>query len=210
MRRHHRTVHRPPGGIRVHGARTVAAPRGSRHGATALAALATAVMLTLAAPAAAQADEEESTHSSELVEQSIALIANDAGDTRVAERIDDALNAPDKKGVDLALARRALTLVERPGEQADGQARRLLLDSLGGTLPSAPENGAFATGTETGTRVVLDEFKPARGISDGGDAVLLGLGVAAVGGGLWLSRRLRPPHTIRQLEHRDRRHREAS
>ncbi|KAF5990641.1 hypothetical protein [Streptomyces sp. WAC00263] len=172
--------------------------------ATALGGAAAGLLLTVAAPGVARADEVESTQSTVLVEQAIALIANDAGDTRVAERIDDALAAPDKQGVNLALARQALGLVERPGEDAAAtrQARVLLLDSLGGKLPSAPKGGRYAAGTETGTSTVLDEFKPARGISDGGDAVLLGLAVAAVGGGLWLSRRLRPPHTLRELEHR--------
>ncbi|MFF7643958.1 hypothetical protein [Streptomyces canus] len=172
--------------------------------ATALAGAATALLLTVAAPGLARADEEESTQSAVLVEQAIALIANDAGDARVAERIDDALAAPQKQGVDLALARQALGLIERPGDSvaATRQARTLLLDSLGGKLPSAPRAGRPATGTETGTSTVLDEFKPARGISDGGDAVLLAVAVAAIGGGLWLARRLRPPHTLRELEHR--------
>ena len=120
--------------------------------------------------------------------------------------------APRKERVGLAKVRQAQDLIEQPGYRAavSRQAKGLLLDSLGGKLPSAPKAGRPATGDETGTSVVLDEFRPARGVSDGGDAVLLGLGASAIGGGLWLSRRLRPPHTLRELEHRDRRHREAS
>ncbi|GAA3857526.1 hypothetical protein [Amycolatopsis tucumanensis] len=167
-------------------------------------AAAVAAMLLFVLPAApAGADEEESTHASELVEQAIALIANDGGNERVAERIDDALTAPDKEGVDLAKVSQAREIIEAPGEDpaATAQARALLLDSLGGKLPSAPEDGLQATGTETGTSVILDEFNPARGISDGGDAILLGLSLAVLLGGLYLARRLRPPHSLRQLTH---------
>ncbi|WP_030576728.1 hypothetical protein [Streptomyces anulatus] len=168
-------------------------------------AAAAALLLIGLLSGSARADEEESDEASVLAEQAISLIANDAGDARVAERIEDALMAPEKEGVDLVPVRQALDVVERPGrtEAADEQARTLLLDALGGKLPSAPEAGAFATGTETGTSEILGEFRPARGVSDDGDAVLLGLAGAAVVGGLWLSHRWRPPHTIRQLEHRD-------
>ena len=176
------------------------------------AVAATALLLPVAASGTAWAHGEESNESAVLVEQAVALIANDAYEDQVAERLDDALMAPHKEGVDLAKVRRAQDLIEEPGYSAavSRQVKGLLLDSLGGKLPSAPRSGRPATGDETGTSVVLDEFRPARGISDGGDAVLLGLGAAAIGGGLWFSRRLRPPHTLRELEHRDRRHREAS
>lgn len=75
----------------------------------------TGLLLAMALPGVARADEEESRQSSVLVEQAIAVIANGAGDTRVAERIDDALVAPQKQGVNVALVRRALDLVERLG-----------------------------------------------------------------------------------------------
>lgn len=161
-------------------------------------------LLVLLAPGVARADEEESTESRVLAEQAIALIANDAGEERVAERIEDALEAPDKEGVDLGLVGQALEVVEGPGpdETALRQARVLLLEALGGKLPSAPEGGRFATGTETGTSVVLNEFRPARGIADAGDAALFALALLAVAVGLWLSVRLRPPHRIRELERR--------
>ncbi|MGW5723390.1 hypothetical protein ACWEVP_44990 [Amycolatopsis sp. NPDC003865] len=165
-------------------------------------AAAVAAVLLLVLPAVpATADEEESTHSSELVEQAIALIANEGGDERVAERIDDALKAPDKEGVDLAKVGQAREVVEAPGEEsaATAQARVLLLDSLGGKLPSAPEGEHQATGIETGTSVVLDEYKPARGVSDGGDAILLGLSLVVLLGGLYLAWRLRPRHSVHQL-----------
>ncbi|MFE1788722.1 hypothetical protein ACFW7J_10055 [Streptomyces sp. NPDC059525] len=168
-----------------------------------LAGLAVA-LLFLMLPGIARADMEESDEAPVLVEQAIALIANDAGQARVAERIDDALKAPHKEGVDLGLVGRALAVGERPGQDAAAltEARELLVGSLGGKLPSAPEPGRFATGTETGTSVVLDEFRPARGIADAGDANLLVLALALVAVGLWLSVRLRPPHSIRELERR--------
>ncbi|MBO8190520.1 hypothetical protein ITI46_02160 [Streptomyces oryzae] len=148
--------------------------------------------------------KEESDEAPVLVEQAIALIANDAGEERVTERIEDAIEAPHKEGADLGTVRRALDVVERPGESetAGRKARELLLDAIDGKLPSAPRGGQLAKGTETGTSTVLGEFRPARGIADGGDAALFGLALAAVAAGLWLSRRLRPPHTIRELAHR--------
>ncbi|MEU8617443.1 hypothetical protein [Streptomyces sp. NPDC048623] len=169
-----------------------------------LIVMALVLALTAVFSGPARADEEESRESAELVAQAIALIANDAGEERVAERIEDALDAPDKEGVDLVLVRRALDAVEAPGEDeaALRRARVLLWDSLGGKLPSAPEGGRLATGTETGTSRVLDGFRPARGISGTQDAVLFALAVCAVAVGLWLSVRLRPPHRIRELERR--------
>ncbi|WP_189190585.1 hypothetical protein [Streptomyces albiflavescens] len=171
-----------------------------------------ALLIPVAAPGSAWAHGEESDQSAVLTEQAVALIANGAAEDQVAERIEDALMAPHKEGVTLAKVREAQALVERPGysEATSRQVKVLLLASLGGKLPSAPQAGRPATAEETGTTVVLDELRLPRGISDGGDAVLVGLGAAALGGGLWLSHRLRPPHTIRRLEHRDRGHREAS
>lgn len=50
--------------------------------------------------------------------------------------------------------------------------------------------------------MVLDEFRPARGIADSGDAALFALALVAIVVGLWLSVRLRPRHSIRELERR--------
>ncbi|WP_367318663.1 hypothetical protein [Streptomyces sp. HUAS ZL42] len=163
-----------------------------------------ATLALLFLPSVAEAHEGESDESAVLVEQAIALIANDADREQVAERIHDAMEAPHKEGVDLKLADQALDVVERPGpEEASFQeARRLLLRSLDGKLPSAPKAGKFVTGTDTGTSVVLDEFRPARGIADSGDAALFALALVAVAVGLWLSVRLRPRHSIRELERR--------
>ncbi len=97
-----------------------------------------------------------------LVEQAIALIVNQAGGERVTERLEDALKPPDQEGTDLAKVRPA-----RIGELSEAR---------------------LATGGETGTSGILDEFKPARGISDGGDTALIAFGAVLVVLGLYLSR----------------------
>lgn len=168
------------------------------------AALAVAALTPLPLADVAEAHEGESDESSVLVEQAIALIANGAEPDHVAERIADALDAPHKEGVHLNLVRQAGHLVERPGtdEATLQEARGLLLRSLNGRLPSAPKAGHMVTGTETGTSVVLDEFRPARGIADSGDAALFALALVVIAVGLWLSVRLRPRPSIRELRRR--------
>ncbi|MFH7340109.1 hypothetical protein [Streptomyces sp. KHY 26] len=168
------------------------------------AALAVAALAPLLAAGLAHAHDGESDESAVLVEQAIALIVNEAPKEHVTERIDDALEAPHKEGVDLNLVRRARDVVERPGPESASlpEARGLLLRSLGGKLPSAPKAGHLVTGTETGTSVVLDEFRPARGIADSGDAALFALSLLAIAVGLWLSVRLRPRYSIRELKRR--------
>ena len=138
-----------------------------------------------------------------LVEQAIALIANEGGDERVAERITDAAAAPSQEGVDRAKVEQALALIEAPGESqaATQQARGLLLDSLGGDLPSAPKPGQQAAGTETGTSVILDPMRPVSQITNPGGLVLAVLSLAAIAAGILLARRLRPPHSLHSLTH---------
>ena len=168
-----------------------------------LAALVVAVLLSVnAAPGTAWAHGGESNQASVLVEQAIALIANEAGADRVAERIHDATEAPDQMGVDEAKVKQAMELAESPGAGAAelAQVRALLLASLSGKLPSAPTIGP-AVGTETGTSQILDEFRPDRGIRNGGDVAMLIISIAVLAAGLFLARRWRPQHTIRQLEH---------
>jgi hypothetical protein len=79
------------------------------------AAIAVAALTPLLVPGRAEAHEGESDEAAVLVEQAIALIANDAPKEHVTERIEDALDAPHKEGVDLNLAHQALDVVERPG-----------------------------------------------------------------------------------------------
>lgn len=166
-----------------------------------------AVLLSVVALAgpAAWADEEDSDESAVLVEQAIALLANENTPEVVLERIEDAAEAPMTQGADLEQVEEAGALVEPLVEQgADSfpsdvqeEVRTLLEGSIG--VPAEAEPVAMATGTETGTTVVLDEYRPSWGVSDGGDAVLLALAATSLGVGLLLARRLRPHHSLREL-----------
>lgn len=71
-----------------------------------------------------------------------------------------------------------------------------------GAIPEPGEMGeesSIVTRAETGTEVVLDELRPARGVDSGSDVVrlLVGLGMAILG--LILAQRWRPHHSIHQL-----------
>lgn len=178
------------------------------------------VMVAWSGRAAASRDEdghgEESDEARVLVMQAIALIVNQAEQERVVERIGDAVEAPMKEGVDLAQVEAALEVAESAsGRDGLNQARVLLQESIGAQPASGygevarigetSEGGApsFATGGDPGTNVVLDMVRPERGISDGGDAVLMALSVAGLLLGLYLSRRFRPAHSIHQLRRDD-------
>lgn len=180
-----------------------------------------ALGMLVASSGAALANEEETDEASLLVLQSVALIANGAPVEAVEERIGDALEAPDQTGTDMAAVEEAAALVEPGATRADlEEARELLVGAIDvrfasgyGEIPSPRELGhdesPYASGGDTGTTAVVDELQPARGISDGGDAVLLSLAVLAVIAGLVLARRWRPHDTIRQLRHRTTRPEEA-
>lgn len=164
------------------------------------------VLMALGSAASASAGDghdEESERASDLVQQSISLIANRGGVPRVLEKIEDALNASDPRGVDLAKVEQALAIVEGLDAETDevaafAEARRLLVES---TPQLATEPADLTEGLETRTTTVLDALEPARGVSGGGDLTLLLLSLAAIGLGVWMSVRLRPKHTIRQLRH---------
>jgi len=166
-----------------------------------------AVLLSVVALSgpAAWGDEEESEESAVLVEQAIALLANENTPEVVLERIEDAAGAPMTEGADLDQVEEAAALVEPLVEEGadsfppdvEEEVRALLEESIGGPAEAAPV--AMTTGTETGTTTVLEEYRPSWGISDGGDAVLLALAAASLGVGLLLARRLRPHHSLREL-----------
>lgn len=173
-----------------------------------------ALGLVLFLPGTALANEEETEEARLLVLQSVALIANEAPVEAVTERIEDALEAPDPSGTDLPAVERALELVEQSAGDDDParlqEARAILVDAVDarfatgyGEIPGPDEVGEgaapYATGAETGTTAVLDELRPAWGISDRGDVVLLVLSVLAMGAGLYLAHRWRPHDSIRQL-----------
>lgn len=162
-------------------------------------------LAVITAAPAAWGNEEESGEAAVLVQQAIALLANENSAEVVLERIEDAREAPMTEGVDLALVEQAAALVEPLAEQdaqelpatVEAQVRRLLEQATG--TPAEAEPVGMVTGIETGTKVVLDEYRPAWGVSDGGDAVLLGLAALSIGLGLLLARRLRPQHSVRAL-----------
>lgn len=171
---------------------------------TRLAALVLGVLaLAFVTPAAyASPSEEESEFAIDLVQQAISYIANDGTAEQALEKMEDALAAPDPTGVDLALVEQAATLVEdaSPAEEDAALARaQALLLQAAPALAKEPRRGA--SGLDTGTTRVLAPFQPARGVSDGGDWVLLALSAAAVALGLWLSWRWRPHHSLRKLRH---------
>lgn len=196
----------------------VGGARGSPHRSRpARAALTTmvALLLVLTPASPSLANEEETGDGRLLVLQSISLIANRATSGTVAERIEDALMAPDTTGVDLDKVEQALGLVEGAPDstQALAEARALLESAVNvraatgyGEIPEPGMVGTgtapYAAGTASGTTVVLDSLDPPLGISDTGDVVLLVLAAVFIVLGLDLARRWRPTHPMRELRRR--------
>ncbi len=147
--------------------------------------------LAALAPLPALAHEGDSDQASVLVLQAIGIIVNKPGDMdEIGDKIDDALNAPKKEGVDLAQVQAAKDALDT-GDM--GQARTLLQQSLQGGAPMEA-----ASGEETGTTVVHDSLNP-RGHLAGGDWVLLAISVLALALGAWLAVRYRPHESVRVL-----------
>lgn len=189
-----------------------------RRAAPAFAAVVLALMAAVALPGPAVAAEghgEESTVASVLVLQSISLIANDGTAEAAAEKLTDALEAPEKEGTDLGKVEQALALIEgsapgSAGAPALAEAREILVSAIAarpatgyGEIPEpgvvGEDESPYATGADTGTVVVLDALEPERGVNDGGDGVLLVLAVLMVIAGVVLARRWRPMDSIREL-----------
>jgi hypothetical protein len=170
-----------------------------------LTAAVAAVLALWAAPAAAH--EGESDEARVLVLQAIALIVNTPDDMHmIEERVEDAIQAPHKEGVDMASVEKAAAALE----EGDLQRTRELLQTAIGAGPfvgsgapksireSSGEPGRPAAGAESGTTVVLDEYTPGRGLN-GGEVIVLVLSVAVVAVGALMAWRFRPPETVRQL-----------
>ena len=158
---------------------------------TTLAALIVGVWLsTIAAPPALAHGSGDSDQASVLVLQAIAFIVNKPGDMDdISDKVDDALKAPKKEGVDLTQVQAAKEALDK--DDMD-QARSLLEHSL---TAGAPMQGA--TGEETGTTVVHDALNT-RGLA-GGDWILLVLSVLVLALGGWLSVRYRPAESVGAL-----------
>lgn len=143
---------------------------------------------------------DESDKAGDLVRQAIAHIVHDPNDTMAAaEKIDDALNAPNKDGVDIDLVVQAQQALTRGDAH---QARALLERSIGARshldrsdpLPIS-QVGPLATGAETGIDVVTDPLPPDRDTS-GSDWVTLS-GLFLLGAlGVYLAERFRP-HAVK-------------
>lgn len=168
-------------------------------------------LLLLFGTPAAFANEEETDEARLLVLQTISLIANGRDAAVVEERLLDALEAPDQEGVDMVRLEEAAALLEQePVDEARLQQVRDVLSAAieiraatgYGAIPEPGEMGeesSFVRGAESGTEVVLDELRPARGVDSGDDVVLIAAGLALAVLGLALARRWRPHHTVHQL-----------
>ena len=162
-------------------------------------ALTGTALLALPGRASAHRDDE-SAEAGVLIRQAIALIVNTPDDLMAAaEKVDDALAAPDQEGVDIELVDEAARAL------ADGdvhEARALLERSigarphLGDTDPvQIGEAPPLATGAQTGVDVVTDALPPDRDLTSWDWLVLAGLaGLGAIG--VWLSVRFRPHHEL--------------
>ena len=158
------------------------------------------VLVAVGGPAAADTPGE-SDESAHLVREALALIVNTpANMTAIEEKIDDALKAPKQDGVDLGLVAEAKAAFPPRNMH---EVRVLLERSIGAQphrgprdpLPIRETRGSpgmkMATGTETGTDVVVDPLAPDRSRPAGDWLALTGFAlVAAVG--VWLSIRFRP------------------
>ncbi len=156
-----------------------------------LVAFVVGTWLAALAPLPALAHEGDSDQASVLVLQAIGIIVNKPDDMdEIGDKINDALNAPKKEGVDLAQVQAAKDALDNGNM---GQVRMLLQQSLQGGAPMEA-----AAGEETGTTVVHDPLNP-RGHLAGGDWVLLAVSVLALALGAWLAVRFRPPQSVRVL-----------
>jgi hypothetical protein len=145
--------------------------------------------MTAATPAMAHG-EGESDQASVLVLQAIGFIVNKPGDMDdISDKVEDALDAPEKEGVDMARVEAAQQALD--SNDMD-QARTLLQQSLK-SGPMEP-----ATGEETGTTVVHDGLST-QGRLSGGDWVLLVVSIAVAAVGVWLALRYRPSESVRAL-----------
>ena len=147
-------------------------------------------LTTLTAAPALAHGEGESDQASVLVLQAIGFIVNKPGDMDyINDKVNDALDAPQKDGVDMAQVRAAKQSLDS-GDM--DQARTLLQQSL----KSAPMEAA--TGEETGTTIVHDGLST-RGRLAGGDWVLLVLSIAVAALAALFALRYRPSDSVRAL-----------
>ena len=162
---------------------------------------AVAVLMLLASPvlsAPASAHSEGETDVGYLlVQQALGHLTHDAspeGIDLAMEKVQDALDTKDHQGVDVAQVRKGMDALEA-GDVA--QARMVLQDSIRRALSDLPA----ATGTETGTTVVVSEL-PGRSGMHGQDWLFLIASVAVGLLGGWLAFRFRPTEAVHDLRSR--------
>lgn len=159
----------------------------------------TAVVLAGAWPAAAD-EPGESTVSSELVRQAIALIVNTPDNDEAArEKVGDALEVEDQEGVDISLVRRA----DEALVAGDMHEARALLEQSIGARPHLGTNDVAvigevsedrtARGAEAGNAPILDPLDT--GDPDGGDVTAIVAGAGLILAGVFLGLRWRPSRT---------------
>lgn len=166
--------------------------------------------MAAAVPAVANGPHDnESDEPRALVLQAISLIVNTPDEVHeIEERLEHALEAPHTEGVDLTLVEEAAAALE---DHDLRRTRELLETSIGAgpfvghgvprpirELSEDPDQPGFAIGGETGTTVVLDEYR-AEAALDGGEVALLIVSAAGITLGGLLAWRFRPADTVRQL-----------
>lgn len=182
---------------------------GSARGATArwcrrVAVAVLAAVLVGVPVGSAWADEEgESDQARVLVQQALALLVNGNTVESVREKLDDAVGAPIQEGVDMAVVERVRPSLDQPSAVSGESDRERIASQLQPALLPAV-TVTMATGADTGTTVVLPELKPARGVTDPGDAGLLGSAALAIGVGVTLAYRWRPAVTVASLRRAER------
>ena len=163
--------------------------RGALMPALAFGALVAFVVVAAAGPAAAH-EGEEGTEAFQFVRQAIALIVNTPDDHEaIADKINDAIEAPDDHGVDIALVEQAQAALDAEDPH---QTRTLLEQSigaaphLGAADPVAPGEHVDAEPDEeeeSAAEPFLDPLDTSRDLSGSDWAVMGGaLALIALGG----------------------------
>lgn len=145
----------------------------------------------------------------ESVLQAIAYVVNTPGNMEmITDKIKDAQESADKRGVDIAEVREAMAAVDHNDMP---RARLLLEQSIGARadlsgmdvrhvlqLPPGASTVSLATGQEPGTQIVMSELQ-GRSSWTRTDSVLLVVAVVAGAVGAALCWRYRPAHSIHAL-----------
>ena len=188
--------------------------RRSRARARAVRLLAVATLvggLSLPQVAFAHGDEEE-VPAREGVLQAIAYVVNTPDDVdMITDKLNDAKDSTDQAGVDITKVDQAMKALDAKNMPL---VRTLLEQSIGAKVdltgldvrhvlqvPPGLSAVSLATGQQAGTQVVTDEM-PGRGSLSGEDAALIGIAAVVAAGGVLLSIRFRPEHSIHALRRR--------